>query len=376
MEEFSEECGEGYGQRIKQIRAFNNETQEKFAANLRVDRGYIGKIETERSKPSSILIRLICLAYGINEKWLVLGEGEMKSAEIPSQGIKKFLINKPLLQSIIEITEERASDISSDKKAEIISLIYEYYAVQGGNPEHDKEGILHTVLRYLTLLGGEAKEPKPNKGKTIPFPQKISMKGNDNIGNVGIAGDNKGMIGGKNNIMADKVTIKTLKKKINISPPSDSIGNDSHLKETIQALFNRLGEARENTFGKQAYPVMYNNFKKDFGIKNNPWTIIWTWHKSCAPAIIDYLNKKYDNTRPGRLERASKREDYIQTRPALFEREKNLLSHFGLETDSPEVKGLLYDFFAVTSHKHLTHLQHWQFVQYLEAAVNQQYGEG
>ncbi len=359
------------GERIKKIRKLSGVTQEEFAKKLWVDRGHISKIETGKAAPSGSLIKAMCKEYNINEKWLSIGEGEMKSSETSSQGGENASIKTPLLQLIIGIIEERCSEIPSDKKAEIISMIYDQYSNHSGNPENE---ILNTSLRYIALLGYEAKESKPNKGKIINFTQKAGIKGNNNIGNIGVTGDNKGIIGGKNNVIADKVTIKTQNKKISISPPSDSIGNNPLLKEQIQALFNRIGEEREKRFGKQAYPVMYNNFKKDFGIKNNPWTIIWTWHKSCAPAIIEYLNEKYNNTIKGRLEKASKRE-YIQTRPALFEREKSLLSHFGLKTDSPEVKGLLYDFFAVTSHKHLTHLQHWQFVKYLETAVNQQYGE-
>jgi len=41
-----------------------------------------------------------------------------------------------------------------------------------------------------------------------------------------------------------------------------------------------------------------------------------------------------------------------------------------LETNSPEIKELLYNFFGVNSHKHLTHLQHWHLVKYLEGQAD------
>lgn len=164
-------------------------------------------------------------------------------------------------------------------------------------------------------------------------------------------------------IIADKPPNKI------ILPSSESIGADPLLKQNIKVLFNKIGESRENRFGKRAYSVMYNKFKTDFGIKNEKWTIIWDWPKECAPAILHYLQEKYNNTIVGRIERAVRRSDYLHTRPHLYKKEKEFLEHLGLEMKSTEVKKLLKEYFGVESHRELTHLAHWQWVCYLEGRV-------
>ncbi|MFQ5852960.1 MAG: hypothetical protein ACE5JU_20560 [Candidatus Binatia bacterium] len=162
-------------------------------------------------------------------------------------------------------------------------------------------------------------------------------------------------------------TIQPPDKKI--LPPPDSIGADPLLKQRITTLFNQIGEQREKRFGGSAYRVMYSNFKNDFGIKNNKWTIIWTWPKECAPAIVNYLEEKYGNTIQGRIKKAASRRDYIHSRPHLYKREKELLEHLGLSSKSPEFRQLLKEYFGVDSHVDLSHLGHWQLVCYLESVV-------
>lgn len=179
-----------------------------------------------------------------------------------------------------------------------------------------------------------------------------------------ITGNNNTQLAGNViNVIAPK------QPQLKISPPADSIGSDSILKTEIQTRFNRLGEERAKRLGNAAYAVMYRKFKADFKIKNGNWTIIWTWPKDCAPAIIEYLNDKYDNTIKGRIERASRREGYIHTRPILYKKERDLLSHFDLNLDSEEVRRNLKSYFGVQSHAELTHLQHWQWVCHLEHTV-------
>ena len=121
---------------------------------------------------------------------------------------------------------------------------------------------------------------------------------------------------------------------------------------------------------------MYGKFKRDFVIKNNLWPIIWTWPKACAPAVIRYLEDKYNNTIKGKIEKAASRKGYIHTRPQLYKKEKELLAHLGLEMNSPEVRQFFKEFFGTTSHTKITHLEHWQFVSYLEGIVKGVTGTG
>ncbi len=160
-----------------------------------------------------------------------------------------------------------------------------------------------------------------------------------------------------------------------ILPPPDTIGADPLLKQRITQLFNKIGEEREKRFGKSAYGVMYRTFKKDFGIKNHPWTIVWVWPKEMADPIIDYLETKYKNTKLGRIENAFSRPGKIPARQYLYKREGELLEQLGLKMDSPEVRASLKKYFGVLSHTKLSQIEHWQFVLSLELFIKKNIGE-
>ena len=214
----------------------------------------------------------------------------------------------------------------------------------------EKNGVKGKVMEIM----GEAytkKKPPRRPPKKPEAATSMSIAGD---GNVQVAGD---------------FVITTKKPEKKILPPPDSIGADPLLKNRITTLFNKIGEAREKRFGKSAYSVLYSKFKKGWGIKNNKWTIIWTWPKECAPAIIDYLEEKYSNTIQGRSEKAGGKKGYIHTRPYLYKKETELLEHFGMTMKSPEVRDLLKTSFGVISHAQLSHLEHWQLVCYLEGLV-------
>lgn len=172
------------------------------------------------------------------------------------------------------------------------------------------------------------------------------------------------------------LNLNTVKTNLNILPPPESIGADSLLKQRIMGLFDKIGQEREKRFGKTAYSVMYGKFKRDFKIpKEQKYTIIWTWPKECAPAIIEYLEEKYAGTIRGRIENASKKPGYTHTLPHLVRMEKELWSQLGHEWNSPEVKNFLKTYYGVSSHRDLTYLQQWQIVCHLEGLVKRIYNE-
>jgi len=180
-------------------------------------------------------------------------------------------------------------------------------------------------------------------------------------------------ITGNHNMQAGRdLNIVTQKlPDIKILPPPESIGGNVFLKKTIQDLFGKIGEARSKMYPETAYSVMYQKFKKDFDIPSKKkWTEIWTWPADCADSIIQYLEGKYSNTIQGRIEKAAKKEGYLDTRPQLYKKEKELLSHFGLKPDSGEVRDQLFHLFRVRSHKDMTRLQHWFWVKHLEKLVD------
>lgn len=158
-------------------------------------------------------------------------------------------------------------------------------------------------------------------------------------------------------------------------PTPGTIGATPLLKQGITERFNKLGEERAKRFGSSAFSTMYSKFKRDFGIKNNKWTVIWDWASETADTIITYLDEKYANTIAGRIEAATSKGTRIPSKGQLFGREKELLEQVELEISSPEVKDILFRFFGVTSHTQLSQTQHWQWVLYLEKHVRELIGE-
>jgi len=64
-------------ERIRQLRQALNMYQKDFSKAIRVSNGYTAEIENGHRVANDRIIRLICLTFGANEKWLKTGEGEM-----------------------------------------------------------------------------------------------------------------------------------------------------------------------------------------------------------------------------------------------------------------------------------------------------------
>jgi transcriptional regulator with XRE-family HTH domain len=63
--------------RIRHIRQTLNMSQVEFAKAIHISNGYIAELECEHRKVNDRIIHLISLTFGVNEKWLKTGEGEM-----------------------------------------------------------------------------------------------------------------------------------------------------------------------------------------------------------------------------------------------------------------------------------------------------------
>ncbi len=252
------------------------------------------------------------------------------------------------------------------------------------NSDSEVERIFSELADIIYKIANDTKERKRplslnyflKKKKQKKFKQIVDQESRS----MSISPDGKlQLIKGDNNIQVggDYITYESQStKRISVLPPPESIGADSLLKQRIQSLFNQIGEARGKRFGKKAYSVMYKNFKTDFGIKGDQaWTVIWTWPKNCSISIVQYLEKKYSNTIKGRIEIVSTKINYIPSRPKLYELEQLYLSQINLDIKSEEVKISLKTYFGVDSHTKLNQLQHWLFVNYLEALVKTKIGE-
>ena len=63
--------------RFKELRKELDLTQEEFADKMNLSRSYINLIEMGKKIPAERTIRDICRTFNINEKWLMMGEGQM-----------------------------------------------------------------------------------------------------------------------------------------------------------------------------------------------------------------------------------------------------------------------------------------------------------
>lgn len=81
------------GDRIKKLRGALTPkmTQTEFADALGVSRPLIASIETGRSEPTEMFIKLVCSTYNVNKDWLMTGEGEMFNELTRSEQIASFV---------------------------------------------------------------------------------------------------------------------------------------------------------------------------------------------------------------------------------------------------------------------------------------------
>ncbi len=63
--------------RIKSVREALGLSQRKFGEKLGVSRDVISNLEYNRVKPKELFLKHICKLYGVNESWLLSGNGEM-----------------------------------------------------------------------------------------------------------------------------------------------------------------------------------------------------------------------------------------------------------------------------------------------------------
>jgi transcriptional regulator with XRE-family HTH domain len=64
-------------ERIRQIRKTLGFSQARFGQNIGLSQGHVGALETNVRRINERLIRMLCLAYRVNEVWFRTGEGDM-----------------------------------------------------------------------------------------------------------------------------------------------------------------------------------------------------------------------------------------------------------------------------------------------------------
>lgn len=104
--------------RIKQIREAAGVSQSEFAQKLNVSQAAVAQWEKGVKVPSASIVLLIAKEYGVNDKWLESGDGDMK---------RDF---RDVQREIALAMFQQLSD--DDQKA--VNDVLEYYIKYGKSP--------------------------------------------------------------------------------------------------------------------------------------------------------------------------------------------------------------------------------------------------
>ena len=77
-------------ERIKYLRKTLDLTQQEFSDRIGVKRGAVANYEVGRNDPTDSVVALICREFGVSEKWLRTGTGEMFPPRTRAQEIADF----------------------------------------------------------------------------------------------------------------------------------------------------------------------------------------------------------------------------------------------------------------------------------------------
>lgn len=103
-------------ERLKEIRKALGMTQQEFADHLNVSKNNIVHYELARRNPSASFISLLCTKCGVNEKWILTGEGDMRvprtDASIAAEIADKYVhINSRTKNEILKLISDMDEDV-------------------------------------------------------------------------------------------------------------------------------------------------------------------------------------------------------------------------------------------------------------------------
>jgi len=104
-------------ERLRLLRKTLDMSQVEFAKAIYISNGYIAELECEHRKINDRIIHLISLTFGVNEKWLKEGDGEM-FFQTPGEKLQRMvsLFNElpPKFQDYVVLQIEQLLRVSSE----------------------------------------------------------------------------------------------------------------------------------------------------------------------------------------------------------------------------------------------------------------------
>ncbi len=107
-------------ERVNQVRKQHGLTQQKFAEMLGISRTHIANVENRNDNPSVPVLKLIATKFGVNEQWLLTGEGSPVVPAVPAPNGRE----QAVLQLDAKIAEFKATSALVERQMkEIQSLL-------------------------------------------------------------------------------------------------------------------------------------------------------------------------------------------------------------------------------------------------------------
>lgn len=114
------------------------------------------------------------------------------------------------------------------------------------------------------------------------------------------AGNTINVEGGNHGVIANTLTMASVKKTIKIAPPVGTIGSDFELRNYAKYLIDQYHEFKKAEMGKRRmnYTILYGNIKKEFGGK---WDMLSV---EKFERLTEYLKSRIDQTILGKVQKA------------------------------------------------------------------------
>ena len=135
------------GKRLLAVRG--NMNQRTFGEMHGVSQRTYARYERDEDTPDGVFLASVCSRHGVNPAWLLLGEGPMRPVGTAPPAYVSPL-DQDLLHTVLAGVKKglalRGTALPPDKEAELVVLLYDYYAKTRETPDEK------TVERYLRLV--------------------------------------------------------------------------------------------------------------------------------------------------------------------------------------------------------------------------------
>ena len=183
-------------------------------------------------------------------------------------------------------------------------------------------------------------------------------------------GVNQSIIGDGNFQVTGDLTLNQLKSiKQELVPPIDSIGASSTLVTRIETLLGDVKKAQYKRIGKSYnWGALNGQLAIAFGFSNTSWKKVFLLPQSRGNDVIAWLQRKYDNTISGRIEKASMQPGYQHTKRNCYKLEASFAQQ--LDWNEEELKAQRIAFTGITSRRYIKVALYNQWVDRLGSMLD------